>query len=168
MVRAYYFPRSLRVVNLERLPDRPLAPGTAGVRQVLDELKDGMKRHDATAMAEARASAAALEHVISGATQPESPTPGDTSGRDTNSRPLAEAIRGSWSNPLMTVTFGDDGVATVALMNGTRRAGHWSVDAAGRLLTDATGRMEPADARIAGDRLTIVFDGRSLAFTRVA
>jgi hypothetical protein len=172
IVRAYYFPRSLRVVNLEPLPDRPLAPGAAGVRQVFAEFADGIKRHDATAMAEARASAAALGHIIAGAVQPDGVQPegarsGGDAGGDTGSPPLAEAIRGSWSNPLMTVTFGDAGAATVVLMNGTRRAGHWSVDGDGRLLTDAAGGMAPVDARIAGNRLTIVFDGRSVAFTRV-
>ena len=168
IVRAYYFPRSLRVVNLESLPDRQLAPGAAGVRQVFAELADGIKRHDATAMAEVGASVAALGHIIAGAVQPDGVQPeGVRSGGDTGCPPLAEAIRGSWSNPLMTLTFGDAGAATVVLMNGMRRAGHWSVDGDGRLLTDAAGRMEPVDARIAGNRLTIVFDGRSVAFTRV-
>lgn len=53
-------------------------------------------------------------------------------------------------------------------MAGTRQDGHWSIDAQGRLLTSATGRMEPTDASLDGDRLTIQLEGRRLTFTRAA
>jgi hypothetical protein len=60
----------------------------------------------------------------------------------------------------------DDGSATVTTIAGSTQEGHWSVDAHGRLLTDATGAMEPTDAALDDGRLTIQLAGRRLTFTR--
>jgi hypothetical protein len=64
------------------------------------------------------------------------------------------------------VTLARNGTATVTTIAGVTQAGHWSVDAQGRLLTDATGTMEPTDAALEGDRLTIQLEGRRLTFNR--
>ena len=68
---------------------------------------------------------------------------------------------------MLTVTFMKNGIATVIMgVGGTRRDGHWSVDANGRLLTDASGSLEPLDATLSGNQLTIVIEGQRVAFTR--
>jgi hypothetical protein len=62
----------------------------------------------------------------------------------------------------------EDGTATVTTILGSTQAGHWSIDAQGRLLTDVTGTMEPTDAALDDGRLTIQLEGRRLTFTRSA
>jgi hypothetical protein len=78
---------------------------------------------------------------------------------------VREALIGTWTHPLATVKLAEDGTATVTTIAGSTEAGHWSVDGHGRLLTDATGMMEPADAVLEGGRLTIQLQGRRLTFT---
>jgi hypothetical protein len=75
---------------------------------------------------------------------------------------------GRWTHPLATVTLAEGGTATVTTIAGTTQAGHWSVDGHGRLLTDATGTMEPMDAALDDGRLTIQLEGRHLTLTRAA
>jgi hypothetical protein len=159
IVRAYYFPRSHLVVNLERLADRPIPTGPGATAQILDSFRDALTSHDRAAMAEARALGAAVTNAIRG---PAIPDPAD---RD-DGRLEAARLIGSWSNPLITVVFDRDGSAQVSVF-GRTLAGHWSIDGSGRLLTDATGKMEPADARLHGDRLTLTVDGQRVTLTRV-
>jgi hypothetical protein len=78
------------------------------------------------------------------------------------------ALVGRWTHPLVTVILAENGTATVTTIAGASRSGHWSVDAQGRLLSDATGTMEPTDAALEGDRLTIQLEGRRLTLTRAA
>jgi hypothetical protein len=79
----------------------------------------------------------------------------------------ADDLCGTWANPMVTVTFRENGIATMTPAFGAeRRDGHWSVDANGRLLTDASGTLEPVEAYLEGRRLTIVIDGQRVAFTR--
>ena len=160
IVRAYYFPRSRRVVNLKHLPDRPLPAGPDSAQQVLANAVNALRSLDPVAIAEARASAAALVHAVQGPT-----TDAGQSGAG-RTRPHRDDLCGSWANPLITVTFAEDGTATVTMLGGVQRVGHWSIDASGRLLTDATGIMEPVDAWLDGERLTIRLEGQSVALTR--
>jgi hypothetical protein len=91
---------------------------------------------------------------------------------DSPSGPAAGLVRsalvGRWTHPFVTITLADNGTATVTTIAGASRAGHWSVDSQGRLLTDVTGSMQPTDAVLDGDRLTIHLEDRPLTFTRAA
>jgi len=161
-VRAYYLPRTRRLVNLERLPNPPLPSGPDAVRDMVGRMARAWVARDPTALAEARASAAGLFD----AARESRVEPADTaSGRVANGL-VREALVGRWTHPLVTVTLAGNGTATVTTIAGVTQAGHWSVDAQGRLVTDATGRMEPADAALEGDRLTIQLEGRRLTFNR--
>ena len=67
------------------------------------------------------------------------------------------------------VTFMKNGIVSMTMaFGGTRRDGHWSVDANGRLVTDASGSLEPLDATLNGDQLTIVIEGQRMTFTRTS
>ncbi|MGH9411447.1 MAG: hypothetical protein ACRD1V_18590 [Vicinamibacterales bacterium] len=156
IVRVYFLPRSRRVVNLERLPDPPLPAGPDAARQIVASLIGALHSHDPVALAEARARGAALADAVHG----------PPIGPGATAHLTADALYGSWANPLMTVTFGRDGAATL-VTTAAQRTGHWTVDAQGRLLTDATGVLEPVDAWLDGDRLWISIEGKTVMFTRV-
>ena len=161
-VKLYYLPRSHHVVNLERLPDRPLPAGTTP-RDVIREVGTALRSHDQVARAEAFADMAALGNAFKAqTTQPAAPPPANL--RDP--RPLQQAILGTWQNTVMTVTFSRDGTVTATLPIGPERHGQWSVDAAGRLLADVTGHEQAVDAWVVGDKLTISAQGEGLTFTR--
>lgn len=66
LLRVYFLPRSRRVVNWERLPDPAVPAGPGAAWQVLDQLAAARRRHDPTAVAEARARLAALMNAIAG------------------------------------------------------------------------------------------------------
>jgi hypothetical protein len=80
-------------------------------------------------------------------------------------RPLAIAILGTWANPLLHVTFSEDGLATIRMFGGEKN-GRWSVDGDGKLRAGLMGHEQSVDAWVAGDRLTIVTEGRALTLTR--
>jgi hypothetical protein len=164
IVRVYYLPRSGRVVNLERLPNRPLPTGPGAAREILENVVGAMRRHDRGALAEAGATVAAVADAIRGPLMHS----GDGGSDCTRSHLTDDAMCGTWTNPLITITFARDGTASVSAVGRTRHVARWSIDARGRLLTDATGTMQPADAEIAGDQLRIALDGQQMAFTRVA
>jgi hypothetical protein len=158
-VRVYYVPHSMRVVNLERLPDRP---GDAeAIKSPQDALKLAAKSvfsFDEVKSAEARAQLAAAGHAL----QPGPPPP--TSGRDP--RPLAEAIVGRWSNGMMTLEFKPDGTVAMSLPRGTERQAHWSVDSQGRLVADVMGEQQAGEAWVAGDHLNITQGGEGIVLRR--
>jgi hypothetical protein len=79
---------------------------------------------------------------------------------------VGEGLVGKWTHPLVTLTIAADGTAIVTTILGSTKKGHWSVDGQGRLLTDATGAMEPTDAALEAGRLTIQLEGQRLTFTR--
>lgn len=164
IVRAFYLPRSRRLVNLERLPDRPLPESPGDVkRQILDRFVEGIRGHDEVAMAEARAAASALEAAIR--PQPSSPPPRDRVGaRDPEA--FARALHGSWTNRLFTVQFAADGTVTMTAALGAPRTGRWSINANGQLVADLTGGTQTADAWIEGDQLTISFGGEQITLGR--
>jgi hypothetical protein len=164
-VRVYYFPRSQRVVNLEQLADPPIPTGSGAAQELVQDFARAVLTRDRTTIAEASARVAALKHVIEGP-----PPRASAAGSDRSpSRLRAEELYGTWTNPVLTLTFMENGIATLTMaFGGTRRDGHWSVDANGRLLTDATGSLEPLDATLNGNQLTIVIEGQRMAFTRTS
>jgi hypothetical protein len=160
-VRLYYLPHSRKVVNLERLPNAPL-PDELTPQGILGALKTAVLSSGLRQRNEARAGIASVGEAMEAAfTHSAAPPPPDA--RDP--RPLREAIVGTWTSPLMKVTFSARGGVTMHMLGG-ERAGHWSVDAGGRLRSDITGREETADAWIAGNQLTIAAEGDGLTFTR--
>lgn len=162
-VRVYFLPRSRRVVNLEQLPDKAIPTGSGAAQEIVQNYAHALLSFDREAIAEASASVAALKHVIEG------PPPATADGRDGAhpARLRADDLYGTWTNPVATISFMKNGIATLTpAFGGARRDGHWSVDGNGRLLTDATGTLEPVDASVEGNRLTIVVEGQRLSFTR--
>jgi hypothetical protein len=163
-VRAYYLPRTRKLVNLERLPNPPLPAGPDEARGMFGRMARAFASGDPVAFAEARANAAGLlDAAQESMREPSNAVSGRVAGGV-----VREALVGRWTHPLVTVILAEDGTATVTTMVGSTQAGHWSVDGHGRLLTDVTGTMEPTDAVLDGGRLTIQLKGRRLTFSRSA
>jgi hypothetical protein len=163
-VRVYFFPRSRRVVNLEQLADPPIPSGSGAAQQIAQDYARALLSLDRTAIAEASARVAALKHVVEG---PPPRAAADGYAGTSSSRLRADDLYGTWTNPLVTITFVKNGIVTMTTaLGGIQREGHWSVDGNGKLLTDATGTLEPVDASLDGDHLTIVIEGERVAFTR--
>jgi hypothetical protein len=163
-VRAFYLPRTRRLVNLERLANPPLPANPDEARDMFGSIARAFVSGDRAALAEARANAAGFFDAAQ-----------ETFGRepDTPSGAVAgglarETILGTWKHALLTVTFAENGTATVTTIMGATQTGHWSIDAHGRLLTDVTGTMAATDAAVDAGRLTIQIEGRRLTFTRGA
>ena len=94
-VRLYYLPKSRRVINLEHLPDPvmpTLTPATA--QGVVQDLLTH-HGHDENSLAETRANMAAMAAQFKAQMQQNAVQP-PPDQRDT--RPLAEAILGTWSS----------------------------------------------------------------------
>lgn len=163
-VRAYYLPRTRRLVNLERLPNPPLPSSPGEARDMLVQIARAFVSGDRVASAEARANAAGLFDAV----QDSIVEPSESSGGPAAGDLIRSDLVGTWTHPLVTITLAEDGKATVTTITGASQAGHWSVDAQGRLLTDVTGTMEPTGAALDGDSLTIQLEGRRLRFTRGA
>jgi hypothetical protein len=159
-VRAYYLPRTRRLINLERLPNPHVPSGPDEARNMLGRMARALVTRDPVA----RADAAGLIDVAQKSIVEFSDT---QSGRVAGGL-VREVLVGRWTHPLVTVTLAEDGTATVTTIAGSTQAGHWSEDSQGRLLTDVTGTMEPMDAALDGGRLTIQLDGRRLTFSRDA
>lgn len=161
-VRLYYLPLSKAVVNLELLPNISPAPELTpkGIMDALRTSLGGDRREANEARAGIAKAGESLKAAFEGSAQPPAPDARDP-------RPLAEAILGTWKNPLVTVTFSEGGTATLRMFTGDK-TGRWSVDASGRLRADLMGQERTADAWIAGDTLTVVAEGRALTFTRVS
>jgi hypothetical protein len=160
IVRAYYLPRSRRLINLERLANRPLRAGAldhplAAVGQAFS----AMDSEDRTQQAEAMATVEAIKDAIFG--EASSPPIG-TAG----ARPLAEAIVGSWRSPVMNVTFSENGTAAAKMANGMALAGRWSIAGDGKLRLAGMGQDMETDASVAGDVLSVVMEGNRLNFRR--
>ena len=164
-VRLYYLPKSRHVINLERLPDPvmpALTPATA--QSVVQDLLTH-HGHDERSLAETRANMAAMAAQFKAQMQQNAVQP-PPDQRDT--RPLAEAIVGTWSSAFMTVSFGADGTATSTAPNGHQTAGRWSVDAQGLLHAGLAGKDNVGQAWISGTTLTISEDGMGITFERAA
>ncbi len=163
-VRVFYLPRSRRAINLERLPDPPVELTSEAPTEIFKDFAQAIRSHNRSALNEARANAAAFETAVKKEVQEISTPP---SG-ERDSRPLAEILPGSWTNPLMTVTFSADGSCRLDVFGTTRRTGRWSIDRRGRLAVEGIGTGRTAEARVTGDQLTLSMDGESLTFTRRA
>jgi hypothetical protein len=163
-VRAYYLPRTRKLVNLERLANPPLPGGSEEARDMFGRIARSFATGDRGAFAEARANAAGLFDAAQEAMR----QPSDAVSRPAAGGLVREALIGKWTHPLATVTLAAEGTATVTTIMGSTQKGHWSVDGHGRLLTDVTGTMAPTDAALDGGSLTIQLEGRRLTFTRAA
>ena len=165
IVRLYFLPRSHKVVNFERLPDRPLPPGaTTSPTMAFGALATAMRSHDSIQRNEARAELEAIKDKFE-ADRAAAATPPPAGQRDP--RPLSEAILGSWSSGLISMTFMPDGTV-VATLGGRQQRGRWSIGPDGRLHSNALGQDQTADAWVAGDTLSISEDGQGMAFQRAA
>jgi hypothetical protein len=161
-VRAYYLPRTRKLVNLERLANPPLPADPGAARDMFVQMARTAFSGDPVAFAEARAKAAGVFDAAREAIAEPSQRTRERVAQSVE----REALLGKWTHALATVTFADNGSATVTTILGATKTGHWSVDGHGRLLTDVTGAMEPTDAALEGGRLTIQIEGRRLTFTR--
>jgi hypothetical protein len=161
-VRVYFLPRSRRVVNLEQLADPPIPTGAGAAQEIVQDYARALGSLDRTKIAEASARVMALKHVVEG------PPPRATADGSQGSLHLnADDLCGTWTNPMMTVVFSKNGIATLTTaIGGIRREGRWSVDANGRLVADATGALEPIDASLNGRQLTVTIEGQQVTFTR--
>jgi hypothetical protein len=158
-VRVYYVPHSMRVVNLERLPDR--AGDAEAIKSPQDALRVAAKSifsFDEVKSAEARAQIAAVGHALQAGPPPPA--------AERDPRPLAEAIVGKWSNGMLTITFDAGGTADMTLPGGMQRHAHWSVDAQGRLVADVMGESQAGEAWVSGDRLSITVGGEGIVLKR--
>jgi hypothetical protein len=158
-VRVYYVPHSMRVVNLERLPDP--AGAAESVKSPADALKlaaSSIFSFDEVKSAEARAQLAARGHAMQAGQRPPA--------SELDPRPLAEAIIGKWSNAMVMITFSPDGTAALSLPGGLERQAHWSVDGQGRLVADVMGEKQASDAWIAGEQLSIKLGGEGIVLHR--
>jgi len=160
-VRVFYLPRSRKIVNIEPLPD-PAVPANLSARTMFTSMKEAMLSGDQVRRNEARAELGAIGHAFE-AMVDSSPAASSTPAADP--RPLAEAIVGTWTSPVVTVTFTANGVVTIRVF-GTERRGRWSVDGGGRLQSDVMGQMGTADARVHGNQLTVALDGRTVTLAR--
>jgi hypothetical protein len=162
IVKVYYLPHSHQLVNMERLPDRPLPPDAFKSPQTAQDLLQGMRSHDPNQVAETRAEAAAMGNVLKAEiAKAATPLPAEA---QQDQRPLAEAIVGAWDNPIMSVSFAADGTLNATMPGGRKRTGTWSIDWSGHLLSDITG---PTEASVSGDQLTVKIGGQGLTFQRV-
>jgi hypothetical protein len=168
-IRLYLTPRTHKVVNFERLPDQ-VVPDVAGATPaaLLGQLGKAFLSRDQETRNETRAEMEAMARSVqaqmSFSDKPAMPPP---AGQQ-DSRPLAQAILGTWQMGPTSVTFMPDGTMVATIMGGMKRQGRWSVGADGKLHADAAGPglSGAADAWIAGDTLTVSQDGGSMAFHR--
>ena len=169
MVRLYYLPHSHHLVNMERIADTSLSQETMRSPEAVREImKEAFHSHDPNQAAEARAHLATMGDVIKSAASKATAPPAAASRY---SRPLAEAILGTWGNAMMSVTFAADGSLTADMpaMGGGSRRGHWSVDSTGHLVSDVMGGgAMPTDAWVSGDELTVNIGTTGLTLQRQA
>jgi hypothetical protein len=164
IVRLFVLPRSHRLVNLERVPDRPLPKDAiTSPPAALSALATVLRSHDRVQAAEARAEVEAIKDKF-GAERAAMFAPAPTGELDP--RPLAEAILGTWQTGPISMVFMPDGTMVATLPGGQQRRGHWSIGSDGKLHSDATGRDQAADASVAGDVLTVTENGQPMFFQR--
>ncbi|HEX7498490.1 MAG TPA: hypothetical protein VF344_08505 [Candidatus Limnocylindrales bacterium] len=165
-VRLYVLPRSHVIVNLERMPDRPLPTGaTTSTATIVADAITAARSHDTVKAAEARAELDAIGNALQ-AERSSAATPPPADQRDP--RPLAEAIVGTWQTGPMSISFLPDGTMVVRLPGGRERHERWSVGADGRLHASGDGRDTATDAWVAGDALTISENGQGMVYRRTA
>jgi hypothetical protein len=157
-------PQSKWAVNFEWLPvasPQDRAPGES-VEQALLDWRAARKAHDVAGEAEARAGMASIRREVA-SNLPENGLPAQEQlapGR------LREAIIGDWESPFLSISIRADGTLDATMGAGAAQAGRWSVDPAGRVVTDVMGESMAIDASVAGDVLTLVIDGQALSLRR--
>jgi hypothetical protein len=168
IVRAYYLPRSRRVVNLERLPDLPLPDGALeNPAAALAQAAASSPSHDGVSGAEAMATMQAVRDAVMG--EVAAPAAGSAPAATTGSaRPLAEEIVGTWRNPLLTATIAPDGTASATMLDGKTLTGRWSIANDGTLRLHGLGGDMTGEATVSGDTLTLLMDGQGVSLRRVA
>jgi len=161
-VRVYYLPLSKMIVNIEQRPNASPPPQMTrdGIVHALGVTLSGNRRE----ANEARAGIASVTDALKSAFEGSAQAP-SADARDP--RPLGQAILGTWTNPLIRLTFSEGGVATVHMFGGDKN-GRWSVDADGKLRAGIMGHEQSVDAWIVGNTLTVVADGRTVTFSRAA
>ena len=157
IVRIFYLPNSHRLVNFEQLADSPLPDGA------LTDPHFALKAVAGSIFgsADARADLAAMEHVVQAQVKT-SLTPPAAVG----TKLLGDVLPGTWTNPMMSVTFGVDGSVSAVLPAGMKRSGHWSVDSSGHLITDLMGLQGSLEAWITGEELTVELGGQGVTLHR--
>ncbi len=165
-VRLYVLPRSHVILNLERMPDRPLPVGaTISPTETIAAAITAARSHDPAQAAEARAELEAIKNAMQ-AERSRAGTPPPADQRDP--RPLAEAILGTWQTGPMSLSFLPDGTMVATLPGGHQQRGRWSIGSDGRLHASGTGQDRATDAWVAGDVLTISENGQGMAYQRAA
>jgi hypothetical protein len=159
-VRLYYLPLSKQVVNIEHIANASPAPEMTrdGIVRAIGATLSGSRRE----ANEARAGIAVVGDALKAAFEGSSEPP-PASARDP--RPLDQAILGTWTSSFIRVTFSDNGLATVRMFGGDKN-GRWSIDADGKLRAGFMEHEQSVEAWIAGDKLTIVAEGRTITLTR--
>jgi hypothetical protein len=166
-VRLYMTPRTHKVVNFERLPDK-VVPDVAAMTpaSLLGQFGSALVARDQQARNESRAemyaAGTAIKSELNFTNTPATPP----AAADLDPRPLAQAILGKWQMGPMSVTFMPDGTLVATFFGGQQRQGHWSIGADGKLHSDATGKPGSANAWIAGNTLTISQEEGAAAFQR--
>jgi hypothetical protein len=165
LVGLYTLPRSHAILNLERLPDRPLPAGaTTSPASVLGAIAS-MRSGDPEKAAEARAELASIGNAMQ-AERSAAAIPPPVGQRDP--RPLAEAILGTWQTGPISTTFMPDGTLVTTLPGGRSHEGRWSIGSDGKLHSNSAGRETATDAWVAGDVLTISAEGQGMSYRRAA
>jgi hypothetical protein len=162
-VRLYYLPRSRRLLNLEVVSDRQVEDPSPVTRPRAAGWTGWMRRDKVDrALARSKAAGSTLEAQSYLSAEP----PPASQRLDTGA--VAEAIIGTWSNPFMTVTFGEDRVLTIRLADRPEERSEWSVDDDGHLCAELMGTPQVADVSLAGETLTLTISGRSVKLLRSA
>jgi hypothetical protein len=167
VIRLYFLPRSHKVVNMERLADRPLPPGVITPQAMIGTMAAAFRTHDHVQKAEQMAQLEAMEDAVKADfTAPATPP----APEQQDPRPLAEAILGTWKMGAvqMSLSFMPDGTMVANLPGGRQQTGRWSIGPDGRLHANALGNDIAGEASVAGDTLTIKADGRAMAYHRAA
>jgi hypothetical protein len=167
-IRLFYLPRSHKVVNWERLPDKA-APESliANPVQAVAQAFSALRSHDTTQLNEMRAEMASLSSTMQSQWEAATSAPPPDGPRDP--RPLTQSILGKWQMGPITVTFAADGTVVETTFGGRQQHGHWSVSADGKLHSDVMGHDQAAQAWVTGDTLTISSgDDRPISFKRSA
>jgi hypothetical protein len=166
IVRLYVLPRSDVILNMERMPDRPLpAAALTSPTEAIRVAVTAMRSQDPVQAAEARAEMAALQSAMHvEGSNVTTPPPAD----ERDPRPLVEAILGTWQTGPISMSFLPDGAMVMTLPGGRQERGLWSIGQDDRLHMSSSGRDQATDAWVAGGMLTISENGQGMAYRRTA
>jgi len=153
-LRVYYLPRSSRVVNYEQLGHAANVAGPS-LLSLFATLGTGVISRNSSVENDILDIARPAIGSVGEYEYQHPAEPADETAAVAEMSPLARVILGSWTHPIMTVTFNSDGILDVVTAGGFKRWGHWSVDDLGRLRSDILGKDGVVDIEVTGDRLTI-------------